>query len=63
VLPAGLRRKMRSAVFMVLLDKRSQSEAERVGRSRKTINKALRVLKPKLEEVRRAFEETRNGGN
>jgi len=31
VLPAGLRRKMRSAVFMVLLDKRSQSEAGRAA--------------------------------
>lgn len=51
-----LRRKMRVACMMVLLDERSQSEAaRRVGRSRKTIHKALNRLKPKLEQVERAF--------
>lgn len=53
-----LRRKMRTACIMVLLDGRTQSEAaRRIQRSRKTVSKALAAVRPKLDEVQRAFDE------
>lgn len=57
-----LRRKMRLACVMVLVEGHTQAEAaRRIGRSRKTVSKALRLLSPKLTEVQRAFEERMNG--
>ena len=57
-----LHRKMRTACMMVLADGRTQAEAaRRLGRSRKTVSKALRIVGPKLAEVQRAFEERARG--